>query len=397
MENFMIRIVRISVFLSLCLISACTTMVDLTVKNNTGTPLSASIVRWDESQIRTNVDLSLGRIETGESSNISFEIKHGGSFEVVGITNATIASSGKISVTKKPDPLRKSVNLNLQAKELDDTTSFEAISNSFKKLGDDLGAYPLPLQIALETTIGSLLIAEKGSNGKSGEVYLTIPPNIFGVKVLRLEDIKRYPTEEISQTETSGNSANKAAAEYGPIGGFNAGFQSDSVYHLKWILRGFGAYQKTEDKDKNPAELFSKLDKHWLNQIKLTLKKHPKAKIYYINQFYVLDRAELVIKEARLAKGEFNINTSIIKGGSVYTFENSQEQYKSYGPVVLNYWGNEFNFVEILNPKMNITTISGDPAITTETTPILIPTLEASESFSTYDVKNDNETEAIRY
>ena len=74
-----------------------------------------------------------------------------------------------------------------------------------------------------------------------------------------------------------------------------------------------------------------------------------------------------------------------MSGGSAFTFENSQEQHKSYGPVVLNYWGNEFDLIEISNPRKNVKTISGEPAVSTEDVPILVPTVDAVAPVGTFE------------
>jgi len=379
-------------FLSICMLVSCTTTVDLNVKNGTSAPITSTVVVKDKNGIRSGPDLSMGIIGVDGEESLTFKIKPKGSFEVMGSTNAKISSSGIITVLSDPDPFVREVVLNSQVKSLDDSTSLNEISSSFKKLGTDIGAYPLPLRAALDTKIGSLIVAERGDVNTPGKIYLSIPPNVFGVKELKLEDVPRIPTEEISETEISGSTATQASVQYSTLGGFNAGFKSDSVYKLKWFLTGFGVMQKAEDPDKSPAKMFRNLDKDYIEQIKSTLKKHPRAKIIYVNSFYVLDRARLTIQEAQVASGEVNLDTVVMSAGTAFSFENSQEQHKSYGPVVLNYWGDEFDLIEVANPLKNVKTITGDPEITTMDTPLLLPTVEGAAPVSTFEDVIDQES-----
>jgi hypothetical protein len=387
----MFKFKRIFICLGIILVLAgCTTTVNLKVKNNTSSQISTKVVLQDENGIRIGNDLSLGVIGVDEETDITFELKPYSSFEVVGSTNAKIATSGQISVLKSPDPFVKEISLTAQAKTLDDSTSLSEISNSFKKLGIDLGASPLPLGIALKTKIGSLIVAERADGNTPGKIYLSIPPNIFGVKELTLEDVPRIPTEEISETEITGGAATSASIEYSTLGSFNTGFRSDGVYKLKWFLSGFGTMQKPEDVNKNPAKMFKMLDKDYIHQIKSTLKRYPKSKVIYVNSFYVLDRARLTIKEAQVADFTTSLDTIVMNAGTAFTFERSQEQHKSYGPVVLNYWGDEFDLIEISNPLINVTTISGEPEITTKDTTLLVPTVEKAFQLNTFEEVSNN-------
>jgi hypothetical protein len=120
------------------------------------------------------------------------------------------------------------------------------------------------------------------------------------------------------------------------------------VYELKWVLRGFGHINKKEYPQKDPVTQFNRLSNEHKNQIKNIVKNNPKAKIYYINKAYVLDRAEMFVKEAtELSAGAEVDAASIIKGSTAYTFKNSTETTNGYGPVVLNYWGDEYYLSEI--------------------------------------------------
>lgn len=354
--------------------AGCTNTVELTVKNETNQPITPKIILKDENGTRSQNGLSLGVLNANEQASITFEAKPNSTFEVAGFTNAKIATSNSITVLSKPDPFQKSVTLRPTAKVIDDSTSLETISQSFKKLGTDLGAYPLPLNTALKTTIGSLVVAERGSDNAPGKIYLTIPPNVFGVKQLTLEDVPKIPTEEISETEISGTGATSASGQYTALAGFDTGFKSDSVYRLKWFLSGFGVMKKIEDPSKNPAKMFNELDVNYLNQIKSTLRRYPKSKIYYINSYYVLNNARLTIKEARKADMNADMDAIVVNGNTAYTFNNTQEQHKSFGPVVLNYWGDEYDLIEIANPLKNVTTISGTPKTSVEATRLLVPT-----------------------
>ena len=154
----------------------------------------------------------------------------------------------------------------------------------------------------------------------------------------------------------------------------------------EWLQEGCNNTE-TESPDKDPIIQWSKLPTAHINQIKATLKNNPNARIYYINKFYVLSSAELKTKEGKLITGTAEINaSSVLIGNSAFTFKDSQEDTRHYGQVVLNYWGDEFNLIEVYNPLNNIRTISGEPTLITAKQSILTPTLQPAEPLSTYEI-----------
>ena len=98
------------------LLSACSTLVNLSITNNTNGDISGVVSIYDDDTHSKKKEINVGNIPKGRHGTITFEIDHGDSFEVTGTsgqTNTTIAASSKITVGKFPDPLNKKILLNI--------------------------------------------------------------------------------------------------------------------------------------------------------------------------------------------------------------------------------------------------------------------------------------------
>lgn len=333
------------------IITGCSATVNLIVQNEEKYPLSAKVIVNDEKGFEKE-SVSIGEIKGNTEARNSFKVKNGNSFKVLAnIPESGIVYSGEqITVTGEVDPFKKEVVIKNRNKSLEDNKSFETLSRSFKNTGDDIGARPLDLQNALDTRFGALVVAIPSSNGIKGKILKSITPRELGVRMMTQEEL-RYPrTNETEQVEISGTFASKANANYGPIGNFGFAFDSESVYQMKWVLRGFGSINKLEDIEKSVQTQFNAMKEIVRSDIVDILRKNPTAKLYYINQMYVLERAEMFIKKARKvqANAEFDA-ANIVSGSAVYTFKEAEEKNNGYGPVAINYWGEELGLANIKN------------------------------------------------
>ncbi|QQD25958.1 hypothetical protein ICJ33_16820 [Pseudomonas simiae] len=369
-------------------IYGCSTPVELTIKNNTAMPLTATIEVYEKNNQKEPNDIGIGEISPGSNIISDFKVANNGSFIVKGASqgNIPISNSGRISVTNSKNTLKREVTLNTTVKQLDSSSAMDTISSSFKKIGLDLGATPLPLKTALETRIGALVVADRGTSTQPGQIYYSVAPNVFGVKVMRVDEVDHLDTEESNQIDSTGATAITASLQFGPFGSFGAAYKANSVYQFRWRLKGFGPLQKIEDTQLDPSKLLGKLSTEQIYQIKSSLQNHPSAKVYYINSYYYLRQAELTVREAKEAKGEAAGTGLVYSAGTTYTFNDTSEAKYSYGPVVLNYWGEEFNLLEVVNPQKNITTIAGTPETGKETIPLLTPTMRSKTDLSNLNI-----------
>jgi len=321
--------------------SSCTTLVQLTVKNESQAALAGGVDVRDKNGVRTK-EIQLGRIEPGAEHYQEFKVKNGSSFKVIGTLpgSAVVDPGNLVSVTGDQDPFPKTVSLQSRSRNLDDSTSFKTISQSFKNTGTDVGARPLGLENALQTRLGALIVAVPRGEGQEPEILYSIDPKTLGVQVNTLDDVRFPGTNEVEEVNIKGQVATNASGSYGPLAHFGVNFHNDSVYELRWVLRGFGTYVKKEDSAKDYAVQYNLLPEEHRQQIAAHLEERPEAQIFYVNELYVLRNADLFIREAKKlsASAEFDA-ASLVSGSTAYTFENTNEKNHNYGPVALNYWG----------------------------------------------------------
>jgi hypothetical protein len=331
-------------------LAGCATQVDLTVRNISKTPMAVRVELTRAGGVREGA-VELGEVEANASAQRTFKVASGGSFDVVAtvFTQRVVYRSPAFSVTG--DRMVKTVEVKpSNAQQLDDDASLRSVANSFKNLGPDIGADPLELKNALETRVGAVIVAVPGDANTPGKRLYVVSPAILGVRVMTLDDVRFPSTEESRQTFISGKVATELKGSCGPIAHFGFAWKQDSFYEMHWELRGYGMVDKLEDPQKNPAVLFSRLSDEDMQYITAAIKEYPRAKIYYINEVYVLERAELTIKEGEDDTAGTDVDVAdLITANGVYTFKRSKEQKSSYGPVALNYSGIEYALLTIPN------------------------------------------------
>ncbi len=334
----------ISLILFVLLLQSCKTAVNLILNTKEEVSHSAVVTVEDKNKIRTG-ELNSGIITKDNPDTLHFKSKRDGYFKVTSsLTNGgtIVFSTSDISLSGRPNPFTFKVDIVTNTNRIDDTKSQSTLSNSFKKIGNDLGVGPLNIRDAINNNIGSLIIARMDSNNKVVEILYSIHPNVLGVKKVSLEDINWPNNLETQKIDITGSTATSMSANIPLFAKFGANFSSDKVYNLRWEMKGFGQNSKQEDPDKSPAKMIESLNAEELNQIQNLLTQYTDAKMYYINQFYVLKNAELYTKEAQKVNGAFDASSAVISGNTVFSFENSQEKHNSYADQVLSLWGNEY-------------------------------------------------------
>lgn len=358
--------------LALCSVAvfiSCKTTVDLRLRNETRTTVEPRVEVLSASGARVQT-LYAGLLAPNTSNVTRFKIKKGESFKVAAAIpgSCDLYKGAPTTVTGTSNPLTADVHIVSQILFLDDSQAFDKLAQSFKQVGDDIGAAPINIQNALDTRIGALLVAVPSAGNQPPRILHVVEPNVLGVKVMELKEIDYPRTNETEQVTISGTSAAKAAANFGPIAHFGVAFDTAKLYQLKWVLRGFGQVNKTEDPRRTYVYRFNALPQERKTLIKDLLTKNPQARLYYVNRMYVIERAELFTKEGQKLSSTGELAPGAIATASgAYTFENTTEQNKGYGPVVLNYWGDELRWVESSTEALK--GLGGDQFKTSAATP----------------------------
>jgi hypothetical protein len=331
------------------LTTGCKTTVNQIVKNGGTVPLDIVINVEDGNGIRKAIH-SIGEIPAGGETTKTFEVDNGDFFLLyASFGGAVVYKSPEVLVSGKVNPYKPAeIIAKPTCRNVDDELAFSTISKSFGDLGPDIGARPIGLKDALATKIGSLVVAIPfdADSARKGEILKVVTPEVLGVKVMTLDDVEFPSTLESQTVVISGSASLKANTSYGPIAHFELTLTNDSTYELKWMLKGFGQINKKEDPTKIPDDQINTLSENTKAQIKATLDDNPLAKIYYINSAYVVKDATMFFKEGKsggIDSGLDAANFLTLKG--VVTFKESKENNKSYGPVVLNYYGNEYKLI----------------------------------------------------
>ncbi|MEK6622961.1 MAG: hypothetical protein AABZ13_10805 [Planctomycetota bacterium] len=325
----------------------CATTVNLTLKNIEDFPQQARITTKDQHGIKEN-EIEVGVIAAKQAKAIApFEVKNGGQFQVVSmVPNSGIIFDSPRSVSGNEDPLNVAMDIFAAiGSKLDDSKSLQMISDSFKKLGPDLGVYPMKLSEVIKTRFGALLVIPAGE--KPNEPLFTITPAQLGVKEVKLEEVMAAynATKESNSTKISGSASAQAKSSVPLYGTFGFSFDTNSVYEVAWTLEGFGVIPKVEDPNMHYIKALNQLSSEIKAQLLKVLKDNKGSKLIYVNNMYAIKRASLSVKEGTKVSTGLNANVSnVVTASGVYTFSTSKEMTKDYEAFVLNYWGDEISY-----------------------------------------------------
>jgi len=337
----MIRYTIASILWLGCIVG-CTTTVKLATTNAEKWPVNVTAMVKDKNGFAKK-EIDFGLIQSQQKILLpDFEVDDDGQFDIV----ANIPGSATIfkeprSIIGKPDPDAEIITIYNQGGYADDTKSLNILSNSFQKIGDDIGATPRDLQDALSTVFGAIVVAIPNANDKPGKILRTVTPGQLGVDIAGLSEIPTFQNEESQQVTLSGKAALQAKSNVGPYAAFGGEYNDDSLYTLDWSLRGFGIVQK-HDNDQNKQYIIQlkKLAPEVRQDLYNILQDNPSAKLYYINKMYIIRNADLTIKEHKKIQSKADFNAAnIATGTGVFSSETVQESKKHYGDVVLNFFG----------------------------------------------------------
>jgi hypothetical protein len=341
----------------------CSTTVNLTVHNPEKFQQEIRLALKDSIRTPLN-EIHLGTVDPNQERKEIFKVEHGGEFTIISrIPRSADVFSTTRTVTKNdPDPYNLTVNLTKQGEFLDESYALDAINSSFRRLGPNVGAYPVDLNNALETLLGALVVVTPGENGQEGIVHHRLTPGQFS-RPVSLEQF-RYPSNSDKKTvKLTGKTAAKISSSFPLWGGFGIESDSDTVYEFDWEMNGFGMVQKPEDPNWNYIMGFNNLDHSLKYQLTSTVEKNPGAVIMYINQIYVLKRAELKIKTGtKLTAGSQVDAGSVITFNGVYTFQNSTTENKLFESSVINFGGSRIVTAIKVNTPSSYTPPFNEPS-----------------------------------
>jgi len=287
-----------------------------------------------------------GRLAPTDNKPIRIKLRKGSSYQVRAALpgSAIIFRSGLQTVHENHSA---TIDVISQARELDDSQSFDQISRSFKVLGEDIGAAPINVADALRTRFGAIVVAIRAAEERPAQIIHVVEPNVLGVKVVTLEDIQYPHTNETQSISISGSAGARASALLGPLAKFGIAWDTTRVYQMKWVLRGFGQINKSEDPAKSYMAQFNALPSERKDVLRHLLKSNPEAQMYYINRMYVIERAEVfvMVGEKQSASAELSAG-AVVNASGVYNFDRSSEVNNGYGPSVINYWGDEHRWLD---------------------------------------------------
>lgn len=335
--------IGISIFVFLFFFLACKTTVKLALNTNDKVSHSATVVLKDKNKVPKE-KLNGGLIAPNTGNTVQFKLGKKEFFQVnssLTSGNTIIYSSPDIPPAKKANPFNYDLELKTNINILDDSKASETLKGSLVKTGLDLETTPTNFGYAAENIIGSLIVVVKDSSGRY-KVLHTIRSKKLGVQVMKLTDVKWGNTSEQGNLNITGSEANSIVSAIPFMQKFDAPFENNKVYALRWSLNGYGEYLKP---DAVSATTFIKiLPFEEANMVKNLLSKYKGAKVFYINRVYLLKNADLFTKEGKTAEESVNESTAIISDNHVYSFENVEEKHYSTDCQVLYYWGNEYSF-----------------------------------------------------
>lgn len=322
---------------------ACTTTVQLELNNTEDFDIAQTRIEVKKKDQSYDQTIQLGPLKGNGQLAKEFTVEDGSNLEVVAIHNgAKVCCLAKWTILGDKDPEEVRHNVRVETRMLDDESSLEMIQKSFKNLGEDLGIQPRNVLNTLQTLFGGIVIILPGEDGGKPRLLAQVNVNELKVRETKLDEIRYGSGYEDESVVISGSAANTAKVNVGPWGAFGFHYNSEDVYELKWILKGFGMIDKTEDPNFNHILQYKKLNQKILDHHLAMLEKYPKAKVYYINKMYAIESAQMFRKRAKKVQAGTEIDVlNIVTASGVYKFENKIDETKSYGPSVLNLSGEE--------------------------------------------------------
>lgn len=318
--------------------NGCSTKVNVTVKNPTKETQSVTAtIKYKGS---TKQEITLGTVEAGKDVKSSFDVKRNRDLVLSSSTKGYETwKSNPITITAKPNPRNVEEEINLTAQLVDEARSEQTVIDEFLKIGKNYGLLPVQAKQAVDTYLGALLLIIPPSDaGQEGEILFRVPPSEF-LGVTGERPITYANTNSSYQIQITGTSALRVALIF-PILSFGVAYNKESLYEVKWSLKGFGNVLVTEPDNWQVYTAVSSLPNAHKAAINQLMASNSSAVLLYVNRLYAIRDGSLSRRQGRkLSAGTSLTASTFLTNNGAWTFSETVEESKDFAEVVLNIGG----------------------------------------------------------
>jgi hypothetical protein len=319
--------------------TGCTTTVNLTVKNPTRE--SQSVIAAIKDKGATKQELNLGTLEPGKDVKSTFPVEHDKDLAVSSTARGYVAwRSTPVTITSAPDPRNLDETINLSAQYVDEASAVQTVIDDFSRIGKNYQLLPIQARQAVDKYLGALLVmVPPQEGGHGGMVLFRIPPSQFlGISGER--SITYADTNSSHQTQMPGWSAQRLSDSF-PILKFGTDYSYDSLYDLRWSLKGFGDILAAEPPTWSLFTAIDDLSDTQKAAIDELMMVNPSTVLLYINRIYAVRDGYISRKHGRkLEPGATLDASSYLTPSGAWTFSDSATDTKHFAEAVL-YMGGE--------------------------------------------------------
>ncbi|MDH7500448.1 MAG: hypothetical protein QHH30_08700 [candidate division NC10 bacterium] len=325
------------------LCASCAQTVNLTVRNPTEIPQEARVAIKSKQGVEKKT-IGLGKMKPGEEAKRSFKARPSSRLVIKSSTATGYEAweSGPYEVRAAPDPFNLQVDLGLRGRYLrDDSDAVRQITSVFSELGPRVGFEPLSFQKGLSTWFGALAVVVLPSKHQPEmKVLYHVPPGRVSDREGREN---AFPTPSSTSSATVHFIGKHTSHLIGSVPlydslGINPA--SENWYQVEWSLKGYGRVTKKEPAHWSIMHVIEAIPSDRKEAIAEALLREKDAVLLYINQLYVLKKADFLVKEGRkLPVGaQLNDSTYLTPEGA-WSFESVKESPQHYEDLVLNVRG----------------------------------------------------------
>ncbi len=327
-----------SAAIAVLVITGCTTTVNLSVKNPTRE--SQSVIAAIKDKGATKQELNLGTVEAGKDIKSTFPVEHNRDLAVSSTMRGYVAwRSTPVTITSAPDPRNLDETISLSAQYVDEASAIQTVVDDFSRIGRNYRLLTIQARQAVDKYLGALLVMiPPQEGGQEGMVLYRIPPSQF-VGISGERSIKYADTNSSHQAQMSGWSAERLSHAF-PLLKFGTDYNYDSLYDLRWTLKGFGDISVAEPSTWSLFTAIDDLSDMQKAAIEELMMVNPSAVLLYVNRVYAIREGNISRKQGRkLEPGATLDSSSYLTPSGAWTFSESAADTKQFAEAVLNMGG----------------------------------------------------------
>lgn len=322
--------------------------VNLTVTNPTEATLDVIVqVKNKKGVIKQNIEL--GSVTQNQQATRSFKVDVDGQYSVNAFlhNSALVFDESRTVLKADPDPITSTTTLSIKhGNLLKIETAQTTLKNLFSDLGPELGFKPIQVNDGLQTVLGGLFLITPPNGNEKGVVHFKLTPAQFS-NVTPTASFQYPQNDETNEVDMTSSFAAAAAATIPVVGQLGMNFSRDTLYKVKWEMRGFGPVEKVEPPDWSYARGLASLNTNDRDALCQALIENPTAQLLYVNKIYVINDARFEVKEGqRLEAGSKADAGTIVTGSAAYKFMDSTGSIKNYRTSILNIEGVRLSFTK---------------------------------------------------